>query len=63
MHLEKTDYLKSRGTHFSRASKALYEKIQNDQDFAALFTQNEIEIFKAGGVPKNILGIIIKSLV
>ena len=53
MHLEKTDYLKSRGTHFSRASKALYEKIQNDQDFAALFTQNEIEIFKAGGVPKK----------
>ena len=53
MHLEEVDYLKSRGTHFSRASKALYDEIQNNSVLASKFTQKEIDIFKEGGVPKR----------
>jgi hypothetical protein len=30
MNREPPDYLKSRGTHFDRANKSLYNEIQND---------------------------------
>ncbi|WP_367277863.1 HNH endonuclease [Clostridium sp.] len=53
MHLDPADYLKSRGTHFDRASKSLYSKIQSDPELASKFTRNEIEIFKEGGIPKR----------
>ncbi|MBC2581762.1 S8 family serine peptidase [Clostridium sp. DJ247] len=53
MHLEPEDYLKSRGTHFDRASKSLYDEIQSNSELASKFTQNEIDIFKEGGVPKR----------
>lgn len=53
MNLEPVDYLKSRGTHFDRASKSLYNEIQGNSELASKFTQNEIDIFKEGGVPKR----------
>lgn len=53
MYLEPGDYLKSRGTHFDRASKSLYKDIKNNPVLASKFTKKEIEIFKAGGVPKR----------
>lgn len=53
MNLDPSDYLKSRGTHFDRASKSLYNEMQNNSELASKFTQNEIEIFKDGGVPKR----------
>lgn len=42
--LEPQDYLKSRGTHFARASKALYNDIMNDSNLRSKFTE--------AGVPK-----------
>ncbi|MFD2307366.1 HNH endonuclease [Enterococcus termitis] len=53
MKLDKADFLKSRGTHFDRASKDLYEKILKNKEFASQFSLEEIEIFKSGGVPKR----------
>ena len=50
--LEPQDYLKSRGTHFARASEALYNDIMNDSNLRSKFTEAEIAIFKEGGVPK-----------
>ena len=50
--LDPQDYLKSRGTHFDRASKALYNDIMNDSNLRNKFTEAEIAIFKEGGVPK-----------
>ena len=50
--LDPQDYLKSRGTHFDRASKALYNDIMNDSNLRSQFTEAEIAIFKEGGVPK-----------
>lgn len=50
--LDPQDYLKSRGTHFDRASKALYNDIMNDSNLRSKFTEAEIAIFKEGGVPK-----------
>ena len=50
--LDPQDYLKSRGTHFDRASKALYNDIMNDSNLRSKFTEAEIAIFKDGGVPK-----------
>ena len=44
--------MKSRGTHFDRASKALYNDIMNDSNLRSKFTEAEIAIFKEGGVPK-----------
>ncbi|MBU3185948.1 HNH endonuclease [Clostridium estertheticum] len=52
-NLDPADYLKSRGTHFDRAGKSLYDEIQNNSELASKFTQNEIAIFKEGGVPKR----------
>lgn len=46
------DYMKSRSTHFDRASKALYKDIMNDSNLRSKFTEAEIAIFKDGGVPK-----------
>ena len=51
--LDPADYSKSRGTHFDRASKALYEQIKRDSELASKFTAKEIEIFKEVGVPKR----------
>lgn len=53
MNLKPDDYLRSRGTHFDRANKALYDEIQKSPVLASKFTQSEIEIFKQGGVPKR----------
>ena len=50
--LEPQDYLKSRGTHFAKASEALYNDIMNDSNLRSKFTEAEIAIFKEGGVPK-----------
>ena len=50
--LDPQDYMKSRSTHFDRASKALYNDIMNDSNLRSKFTDAEIEIFKDGGVPK-----------
>ena len=50
--LDPQDYLKSRGTHFDRASKALHNDIMNDSNLRSKFTEAEIAIFKEGGVPK-----------
>ena len=50
--LEPQDYMKSRGTHFDRESKALYNDIMNDSNLRSKFTEAEIAIFKDGGVPK-----------
>lgn len=50
--LDPQDYMKSRGTHFDRASKALYNDIMNDSNLRSKFTEAEIAIFKEGGVPK-----------
>jgi hypothetical protein len=55
MNLDPADYLKSRGTHFDRASKSLYNEIQNNSELASKFTQKEIDIFKEGGVPKRFI--------
>ncbi|MBU5315382.1 HNH endonuclease [Clostridium bornimense] len=52
MQLNPEDYLKSRGTHFDRASKALYNDIMKDSNLRSQFTDAEIAIFKEGGVPK-----------
>ncbi|MGN0299526.1 MAG: HNH endonuclease, partial [Lachnospiraceae bacterium] len=49
--LDPQDYLKSRGTHFDRASKVLYNDIMNDSNLRSKFTEAEIAI-KEGGVPK-----------
>ena len=53
MYLEPEDYLKSRGTHFDRASKDLYQQIMANDELARRFTQEEIELFKKGSVPKR----------
>ena len=53
MYLEPEDYLKSRGTHFDRASKDLYQQIMANDELARKFTQEEIELFKNGSVPKR----------
>ena len=53
MYLEPEDYLKSRGTHFDRASKDLYQQIMANDELASRFTQEEIELFKKGSVPKR----------
>ncbi|WP_371025366.1 HNH endonuclease [Paraclostridium ghonii] len=53
INLDSVDYLKSRGTHFNRASKSLYSEIQNNAELTSKFTQKEIEILKEGGVPKR----------
>ncbi|MBF0780468.1 HNH endonuclease [Granulicatella sp. 19428wC4_WM01] len=53
MNLQPEDYLKSRATHFDRASKDLYNQILNNSDLASQFTSTEIEIFKNGGIPKR----------
>ena len=53
MYLEPEDYLKSRGTHFDRASKDLYQQIMINDELAQKFTQEEIELFKNGSVPKR----------
>lgn len=53
MNLEPSDYTKSRTTHFRRASKDLYNSIQNDSQLASQFTTEEINLFKAGKVPEN----------
>lgn len=50
--LDPQDYLKSRGTHFDRACKALYNDIMNDSNLRSKFTETEIAIFKEGGVLK-----------
>ena len=53
MYLEPEDYLKSRGTHFDRASKDLYQQIMANDELARRFTQEEIELFKKSSVPKR----------
>ena len=53
MNLNPSDYTKTRSTHFEKASKTLYNEIQNNPEIANRFTQNEIEVFKIGGVPKK----------
>ena len=53
MQLKPEDYLKSRGTHFDRASKTLYNDIMKDSNLRSRFTDAEIAIFKEGGVPKT----------
>ena len=53
MNLDSIDYLKSRSTHFDRASKSLYNEMQNNSELSKKFTLNEIQIFKEGGVPKR----------
>lgn len=53
MKLNPEDYLKSRGTHFDRASKALYSDIMKNDSLRSQFTDAEIAIFKEGGVPKS----------
>ena len=53
MYFEPEDYLKSRGTHFDRASKDLYQQIMANDELARKFTQEEIELFKNGSVPKR----------
>ena len=50
--LEPQDYMKSRSTHFDRASKALYSDIMNDSNLRSKFAEEEIAIFKEGGIPK-----------
>lgn len=53
MQLAPEDYLKSRGTHFDRAGKKLYNDIMKDSNLRSQFTEQEIAIFKDGGVPKK----------
>ena len=53
MNLKPEDYMKSRTTHFERASKALYAEIQKNPALKSLFTENEIKLFEQGLVPKN----------
>ncbi|XAM43024.1 hypothetical protein TPELB_33390 [Terrisporobacter petrolearius] len=53
MQLDPTDYSKSRGTHFRRASKALYADIMKNSSLKSKFTAGEIGILKKGGVPKS----------
>lgn len=53
MTLKPEDFLKSRDTHFSRAGKDLYEKIQKDSNLKKLFTEAEIEDFRWGDVPEK----------
>lgn len=53
MQLDPKDYLKSRKTHLSRASKKLYEDAMKDNNLKKLFTDEEIKKFKKGEVPKD----------
>ena len=53
MHLDPSDYTKSRTTHFRKVSKDLYTSIQNDTKLANQFTPEEISLFKAGKVPEK----------
>ncbi|MBP2097995.1 HNH endonuclease [Enterococcus rivorum] len=53
MKLDPADFLKTRKTHFSRASKDLYNQAMNDSNLASKFTAEELAIFKKGGVPEN----------
>ena len=52
-NIQPEDYLKSRATHFDRASKSLYSDITKDSSLRKMFTDDEIEIFRNGGVPKS----------
>ncbi|UOY92402.1 WXG100 family type VII secretion target [Ectobacillus sp. JY-23] len=52
-YLNVEDYTKGRDVHFRRASKALYEEIQQNPEIASLFTPDEIEDFKYGDVPER----------
>ena len=52
MQLNPEDYQKSRSTHFSRASTALYNDIMKDDNLRSQFTDAEIAILKKGKVPK-----------
>lgn len=58
--LDPQDYLKSRGTHFDRASKALHNDIMNDSNLRSKFTEAEIAYLKREVFLKHIHGIIIK---
>ncbi len=62
MKLDPSDFDKPRSSHFDKASKELYQKILKDKNFASKFTEQEIGIFKKGGVPKRFTCIIIKNL-
>ena len=53
MKLKRRDWKATRVLHFSRASKALYKKTQEDRAFARKFTKQELEKFKKGGVPSK----------
>ena len=53
MELQPEDYMKSRATHFSKASKALYDDIMKDNNLRSKFTETEIELFKHGKVPNK----------
>jgi hypothetical protein len=55
MTLDNCDLMRSRPTHFSRASKKFYEEIQrNPAKKAALnLTQEEIDLFAQGKVPQR----------
>lgn len=53
MKLDPSDYLKTRPTHFRRASKDLYNKAMKDSTLTNKFTAEELATFKKGGVPEN----------
>ena len=53
MELQSEDYMKSRTTHFSKASKVLYDDIMRDNNLRSKFTETEIELFKHGKVPNK----------
>lgn len=51
--LDPTDYLKTRTSHKSIASKKLYEQLIKDSGLASKFTAKELSIFKEGGTPSG----------
>jgi intein/homing endonuclease len=55
MHLDPKDYLRSRGTHFNRSSKAFYNEIQRNPDLVdkLKLIPDEIEDFRVGDVPER----------
>lgn len=61
MNLDPADYLKSRGTHFDRASKSLYNDIQNNSELASKFTKMKLKFSKKVEFLRDLHGIIIKK--
>lgn len=53
MKLDEVDYKKSRNTHSSIAGKKLYQDVQKDFELKSKFTEEDLEIFKDGNVPKR----------